>query len=285
MRSAIRAAVPLAVAVGLVAAGPAAADAKSPAKAHASGGDVVELTYPTIVQSRVTRTRRALNRATDRIEDGQPVLAAASLKVVRRQLGAAWRGAKYVIRTTPPPPAEEASVRRRARASGDPATGPTYAAPADTGFKVLSLQHRVAGEMVQLIDGAHGTGLNALSTTLYFALNRRDQAIQDILTLAPPAPADDEEAPDEPEDPADPGADAARVVARAAGDPVVTTFDTVMPNVVPQLDDETQAIVGTETDATDLTAGGRRLLNAAEAQIARTKTVVNTNWPPIPAED
>jgi len=271
MRSAIRAAVPLAVAVGLVAAGPAAADNKSSEKAHAAGGDVVELTYPSIVQVRIGRTERALERATNKIEDGEVDKAAVTLKVVRRQMAAAWRGAKYVIRTAPPPPAAE-DARVRARKSGDGPVGPTYAAPAETGVRVLTLQHDVASGVAQLIDGSHGTGLNALSTTLYLTLDRRDQAIAYIASVAPPAP---------------PEAEDARVPARASQeeDDAPPTFDVLMPTVVPQFDDEIQAIQGTEADATDLTAGGRRLLNAAAAQIGRTKNVVNTTWPPVPAED
>ena len=67
--------------------------------------------------------------------------------------------------------------------------------------------------------------------------------------------------------------------------PVVNDFPTLMPNLLPQFDDELQAIEGTKSDATDLTNGGRRLLNAAANQIERSKAFVNTNWPPIPAED
>jgi len=63
------------------------------------------------------------------------------------------------------------------------------------------------------------------------------------------------------------------------------TFDTVMPNLGPQLDDELQAIEGTKSDATDLTAGGRRLLNAAATQIGGTKAFVNLHWPLLPPED
>jgi hypothetical protein len=283
MRSPLKIAIPIAVAVGLIAASPAAAE-KPSAKAKAAGTDAVELTYPSIVQVRVNRTEKALERATKKIENGKPDAEVAStMKVVRRQLGAAWRGARYVIRTTPPPPPEEDAdlARVRAHKSGDAPVGPTLASPADTGVLVLGLQHEVATETVQLIDGAHGTGLAALSTTLYYALDSRDRAIQDILTLAPPVPCDPED-----EDCEVPGADDARVRARSAGDaPVVTTFADVMPNIPPQLDDETQAIQGTLSDATDLTAGGTRLLNLALPQIAATKTVVNTNWPPIPAED
>jgi len=273
MRS-IRAAVPLALAAGLVAAAPAAADAKAAPEARASGSPTVELIYPSIVRVRVGRAERALERATKRIENGDVAKAALSLKVVRRQTAAAWRGAKYVIRTAPPPvPPEDLRRLRRARASQDDATGPTYASPAETGFAVLSLQHDVTAEVVQLIDGSHGTGLKALSTTLYLTLDRRDRAIQDIKALAPAPPPREDLAH-------------ASVRARASQDEEAPVgFETVMPNTIGQFDDETQAIEATKSDATDLTAGGRRLLNRAGVQIAATKNVVNTIWPPVVPED
>jgi hypothetical protein len=252
--------------VGLVAASPAVAAEKSSPKAKAAGGDVVELTYPSLVQKRVDRTQRALERATTTIEDGAD--ATATLKVVRRQMAAAWRGAKYIVRTTPPAPPEEAAVE--ARASGDGPVGPTYAGPAETGVYVLGLQHDVASSMLQLVDGAHGAGLNAISTTLYLTLDRRDQAIKDIQALAPPAPPEE---------------DAVEAQASQEEDAAPPTFDLLMPNIPPQLDDEVQAIQGLESDATDVTAGGLRLLNGAETQITQTKTTINTIWPPVPPED
>jgi hypothetical protein len=263
----VRAAAPLALAV-VAAALPASASASDAPPAHAAGGDApAALIYPSIVRTRVSRTQHALKTATKQIDNGDYAAAAKALKTVRRQLSSAWRGAKYVIRTTPPPPAAEASVR--AHQSGGAPVGPAYAAPADTGVRVLTLQDDVASAMIELIDGAHGTGLTALGTTLNFALDRRDAALQDIKTLAPPAPP----------------AEDARVRAHVSGGaPVVTTFDTVMPNVVPQLDDELQAIEGLKSDATDLTAGGRKLLADASAQITKTKAFVNTTWPPVPAE-
>jgi hypothetical protein len=267
MRSSSRAAVPLAVVAALIAAAPAAADSRPAPKAEASGGDVVELIYPSIVRVRLARTERALDRATEKFENGTPADAASPLKVVRRQMAAAWRGAKYVIRTTPPPPPAEDLTRPRARKSGGAPVGPTYASPPDTAFAVLSLQHDVSSAVAQLIDGAHGTSLNALATTLNLANDRRDQALRYILSVAPPAP---------------PAEDLARTSQEEGA---VPTFDTVMPNLGPQLDDELQAIEGTKSDATDLTAGGRRLLNAAATQIAGTKAFVNTNWPLVPAED
>jgi hypothetical protein len=263
MRPTLKSLAPLAVAAAAVA--PSTAGAKVTPAAHAAGGDVVVLTYPSLVKTRVARARRALRLSIRQMENGRP--SAATLKTVRRQMAAAWRGAKYIIRTTPPPPADEA----RAHASGGGPTGPTKAAPADTAFLVITLEHSVASAMIQSADGSHGTGLNALSTTLNYALNQRDQAIQDIVSLAPPAPpADDRAAPG----------------ARASGGaPVASTFETVMPDAAGQLDDELQAIDGLKSDATDLTAGGRRLLSAATTHIARTRGVINRTWPPIPVED
>jgi hypothetical protein len=267
MRS-LRAIVPVAVAAGLVVAAPGTAGAKESPKAKASGGDVVALTYPSIVRVRVGRTERALERATRKIENNEIDKAAVTLKVVRRQMAAAWRGAKYVIRTAPPPiPPEDARVnRKKARKAGDPPTGPVYAGPAETAFRVLTLQHDIASAMVGLIDGSHGTGLNALATTLNLVNDRRDQALAYIRLVAPPIPPEDARAAQE-ED---------------AGPP---TFDVIMPNMNAQLDDELQAITGTRLDATDLTVGGRRLLNAANNQVSLTKAFVAANWPLLPPED
>ena len=254
----------LVLAAGVTAAAPAAASTRG-AEAHASGGDVVPLIYPSIVNTRVKRAERALDRATNQLEGGSSAKGLKSLKIVRRQMAAAWRGARYVIRTTPSPPAEEARV------SGDGPVGPTLASPADSAFAVLTLQHDVATAMVQLVDGSHGTALAAISRTLYLTLDRRDAAIDDIRTLAPPASPDAEEA---------------SVRARASGgEAVANGFDTVMPDVAGQLDDELQAIDGTRTEASDLTAGGRRVLKKSGAQVERTRLTVNAAWPPIPTED
>jgi hypothetical protein len=274
MRSSLKAALPLALVASAIAVAPAGASVSDAPKAHASGGDVSSFTYPSVVAARIVRTERALQRANKQIESGDAAGQAAaviSLKVVRRQMSSAWRGAKYVIKNAPPPPAAADGTPAPGGPSiiGTPPGAVTYATPPDTGFRVLTLQHDVATSVAQLIDGAHGTGLNALSTTLNFALDRRDQAIKDILALSPPAPP----------------AAADGVRAHASGGLIVSSFDTVMPNVVPQIDDELQAIAATQSDATDLTAGGKRLLTAAAAQATKTQAFVNTTWPPLPADD
>jgi hypothetical protein len=131
--------VPLALAAGVVAVAPAAAQKPAPA-AHAAGGDVVAMTYPSIVNTRVGRTNRALRRAVKQIENNDPA-SAATLKAVRRQMAAAWRGAKYIIRTTPPPPvAGDASVHAHKSSFSNLVLGATPASPADTGVRVPLLQ-------------------------------------------------------------------------------------------------------------------------------------------------
>jgi hypothetical protein len=265
----IRAVVPLALALGVVAAVPGAAGAKAPPKASASGSDVVAVTYPSLVRVRIARTERALERATRKVEHGKIDKAAVAFKVVRRQLAASWRGAKYVVRTAPPPPPTEDALRPKARKSDDPPTGATYASPPETAVRVLELQHTVSAEVVQMIDGSHGAGLDALARTLNFANDRREGALNYILSVAPPAPPTED-----------------RIRARKSQDEdAAPTFDTLMPNVIPDLDDELQGIEGLKSDATDLTTGGRRVLNLAETQLERTKAFVNTHWPPVPAED
>jgi hypothetical protein len=268
MQLSLKVAVPLALVTAAVAASPAAAAGHAAPHAHAAGGAPVVLVYPSLVSKRVDRAELAMRGATREIEAGNVAGAALRLKIVRRQMSSAWRGAKYIIKNQPPPVVEEARVH--ARASDDDPTGPAYAAVPDTAFLVLTLQHDMIAATSQLIDGAHGTGLKALSTTLNFALDRRDKALQDVKALTPPAPP----------------AEDARLHARASQEEgAVPTLDSFIPNIPPQLDDELQVIDGTVSDATDLTAGGKKLLGLAKAHITATAAYVLATWPPVPVDD
>jgi hypothetical protein len=266
------------VAAGLVAAAPAGA-AETP-KAQLSGGDVPP-PLPSLVQTRLTRVDNALEQLTEDVNELDGVHAAKSGKVVRRQLAAAWRGAKYYIVHAPPPPADDARVHSagsgvrlrdlppkvRAKVSQDDA-GPVIADPVTTAMAVFDEFHNVTSTVTELTDGARVPVLDAMSKTMFLSLDRRDKAIQDVHTLAPPAP------------PEDAGADAASVHAKAAQEEGAATFDTTMPTLPIFLDDEIQHIDGLLTDATDLRPGGNRILTKARAQIVQTETTVNTLWPP-----
>jgi hypothetical protein len=275
---------PVAIAAGLVAASPAAASpqAADPA-AHASGGGGgTPPLLPALVRTRVTRTENALERLTESVDDGDATQAAKTAKVIRRQLSAAWRGTKYYIKNAPPPPpvADDAHVHvkdlaphARARITGGAPAAGAIADPPTTTIAVFQLQDEVISTIVELTDGARVPLLDAMSTTLFYALDKRDTAVEDVHTLAPPPP---------------PVADDARVQvhAHASGGAVAGgTFDAVMPQVVGMIDDELQQIDGLQSDATDLRPGAKKILRDAEVQALLTQKQVNAYWPPLPAGD
>jgi hypothetical protein len=283
---------PLAVLVGLLAATPTAAPA-APAGHAKRGGDVVVLTYPSIMQTRLVRAQTAIRRAAAFFDDGDPGRATTALAAARTNLTKAWNGAVYVIETTPPPPPPEDKLhlgafrrsgslridRRHRRhhhrhhhhhqrpRRGDPQTGPVFATIYDTAFAVLSLQHYASTTAVGLVDEASGPLLDGVRATVTQALDERDAAIAYIASLPQPPPP-------EPKSPA----------AAKRGDPVVGSWATVMPNVVPYIDDEIQQFEGTIA-AGGLPADVAEFLASGETQVSATKDTVNELWPPIPPED
>ena len=267
--------VPLAIAVGVVAAGPAAAKSDAPGKqssqqhARAAGGDAPAV-LPSIVHVPVNRGEKALTHAGSYIDKDEPAKAIIALKNARRNMYAAWKGAVYVIQNAPPPPADSASVHKRTRAhkSDPPPIGSTYADPVTTAVTVLDFQHEVAGAALGMTDGAKGTLLSAVNTTIFAALDRRDAAIKFIQQLPPPPAA------------------AARVHAslhaHAAGTAVAADFPTLMPGVALDVQDEVQEIQG-ELAAGAVVPTGKKILKDALVQDILTENTINTAWPPLPA--
>ena len=260
-----------ALAVGLVAILPAAASAapstgKHHPRAKKAGGGVPPV-LPSIVRVRIDRGNASLARAGDYVDRDMPDKAVASLLNARRNMYAAWRGATYVIEHAPPPVAGDARVHhRKARASGAPVgAGTAYADPPTTALAVLGYQHSVATAAYGLLDGAKGALRDSVSTTIFAALNRRDSAIAYIEAIPPP-----------------PAAAAAVRRAHASGAPVGTGFATLMPGVIPDLDDEMQQIEGLVSGGA-LTPGEKRILNQADFQVFKTEQTINTFWPPVPA--
>jgi hypothetical protein len=280
-----------AMAITMIAASPALADSSPKAKA-AGGAPVAPPTFPSLVNERLVRVQAALDRATESADEHQPNAAAATLMSARANLRKAWTSAQYIIQTTPPPvvvpddlkaqfhpklftrsgrlklaPTTKSS-RLRAHKSGAPVAAGAVASIYDTAFAVLSLQHRMATISTGLIDTAHSTLLSSLSTSLFTALNGRDQAVAYIhsIDIAPPPPVDD-------------------IVAHAADDPVPEGWAVVMPNLVPYLDDEIQQINGTVATTTPLRVGTGNVLAKALAQNTATEAQVNLFWPPAPPVD
>jgi hypothetical protein len=234
----------------LIAAGPAAAKPGDAGPvAHASGGDVPP-TIPSIVQTRLTRVDNAIGRLTDYVDDNDTAGVDRTGKVIRRQLAAAWRGAKYYVANAPAPAGEEAP---------DPPEGaPVIADPPTAAFAVFEGYHSVAATIGQLVDGARVPILNSMSKTLFWTLDARDKAITQARTFDPPVDPEGEE----------PEGEAA-------------TFATVMPNSIAHFDDEIQQLKGLQADATDLRPGGARILRLALSQTLLTENTVNTYWPVV----
>jgi hypothetical protein len=270
---ATRALLPAALAIGLIAA-PAAATADTaratgPARAKASGSDGPPPVLPSIVRTRISRGEKAIERAGDYVDQDMSDKAVASLRNVRRNMYAAWRGATDVVENAPPPVVVTPDrVPRVAHASA------TYVGPEETAVAVLNFQHDVATASFGLLDGAKGALRDAVSRTMFASLNRRDQAIVYIHNRPVPPPP-----------PADRGrAGSSRVRAHAADEDAAPSFATLMPGTVSDFDDELGQTKGLLRGGA-LTPGEKRILGQARAQVLETKDQVNTWWPPLPVGD
>ena len=267
---------PVALALGLIVA-PATATADTGSattdqvRATASGSDGPPPVLPSIVRTRIARGTTAIERAGDFVDQDLPEKAVTSLLNVRRNMYAAWRNAVDVVENAPPPPppAGDASLPKKVPVHAKARNSAAYLSPEETAVAVLNFQHEVAAAAFGLLDGAKGTLRDGVSTTMFAALNRRDQAIVYIHNRpAPPPPAED-----------------ARVHARAAGAPVGGgDFASLMPGIVPDLDDELGQTKGLIRGGA-LTPGEKRIMGQARAQILEAKDQVNTWWPPLPADD
>jgi hypothetical protein len=270
----LKTALPAALVAGAVALVPAAASADSGStraphtRAHAAGSDGGPATLPTAVRVRIKRGENALDRAADYVDQDMTAKATASLKNARRNMYAAWRSAAYIVENAPPPaPAGDGKLVAQASGAAPGGAGTTYATPEDTAMAVLTYQHDVVGASFGLLDGAKAPLTAEVSKTLFAALDRRDTAITWIHNRpAPPAP------------PAD-----GKVVAHAAGAPVATGgFGSLMPGLVPDLDDELLQTRDLSKGGA-LTANEKRLVLLARDQIGQTEANVNAWWPPVPA--
>jgi hypothetical protein len=236
--------------------------------AQASGGDVGALPLPSIVNVKVVRAQAALDRAVAAIDQGQNAKALPEFVAVQANMTAAWTAAKYVIETTPPPVAAAGAVARISGAA--PAGASPFATPEDTAFGVLTLEHTIVTTGVGLIDtvDSDSTTLPYLRKLVRAALRARNTAIAYIHAIpVPPAPA------------------AARPKAKTSGAAPVagSLWATVMPNLIPLLDDEMQEMTGMAAINPTLSAKTQRQLTSWGNSVAATELRVNTYWPPLPA--
>jgi hypothetical protein len=273
----IRAVLPAALAIGLVMAPAALADSGSTKSGHvrakAAGSDGPPPVLPSLVRTRIARGTKAIERAGDWVDQEDSAKAVVSLRNVRRNMYAAWRGAVDVVENAPPPPPPGDGLRHVIRVHGrvNAHASATYLSPEETAVAVLNFQHDVAGAAYGLLDGAKGALRDAVSTTIFAALNRRDMAVVYIHNRPVPPP---------------PPPDLARASAHAhaADEDAPPSFATLMPGVVPDLDDELAQTKGLIRGGA-LTPGEKRIMGQARAQLLETKDQINTWWPPLPAGD
>ncbi len=273
----IKAVLPAALAIGVVMAPAALADSGSsksdPVRAKAAGSDGPPPVLPSLVRTRIARGTKALERAGDWVDQEDNAKAVVSLRNVRRNMYAAWRGAVDVVENAPPPPPPGDGLLRVIRVHGrvDAHASATYLSPEETAVAVLNFQHDVAGAAYGLLDGAKGDLRDAVSTTIFAALDRRDQAVAYIHSrpVPPPTPPD---------------LARASAHAHASDEGAPPTFATLMPGVVPDLADELAQTKGLLRGGA-LTPGEKRIMGQARAQLLETKDLVNTWWPPVPGDD
>jgi hypothetical protein len=228
---------------------------------------------PSIVNKRISRGEKALERAGDYVDRDMSDKAVVSLRHARGNMYAAWRNAVDVVENAPPPPPPGDRVGGRVPIVGKAHLSTVFVSPEETAVAVLGFQHDVATSAFDLLDGAKGALRDAVSTTMFAALNRRDSAIGYIRNRPVPPPPPEGRA-----------ARASNVVAHASDDAPVPTFATLMPDVVSDLDDELSQIRGLVRGGA-LTPGEKKIMGLAKSQILETKDTVNTAWPPLPPGD
>ena len=102
----IRAVLTGALAIGLVMAPAALADSSSAKSDHvqakAAGSDGPPPVLPSLVRTRIARGTKAIERAGDWVDQEDNTKAVVSLRNVRRNMYAAWRGAVDVVEKRSP---------------------------------------------------------------------------------------------------------------------------------------------------------------------------------------
>lgn len=239
--------------------------------ATASGSDGGPLVYPSIVNVRLIRAQAALDRATAWVDQGQSAGAVAEFAAVQANMTEAWTAAKYVIETAPPPVAGSGAFAHTSGAA--PGGGSPFASPEDTGFAVLTLQGTIVTTLAGLIGTVDPSVLHDLRVTVRAALSARDDAIAYIHAIPTPPPVGDKPST---------GSKPSKK-AKTSGAPVASGWGSIMPNLLPLLDDEMQLFRGTNKTHPDLPTGVHNSLKKWRLLDLDTRDTVNGFWPPVPA--
>src|SRR3954452_7437938 len=283
-------ALPLALIASAALAVPGAHAAGNPTGpvAHAAGSGAPPLN-PAVVGNAIIRTDAALGSAADFIDLGDGASAAKPLTAARRYLIRSYTGAKYLIAHPPPAPADAGSanparfvaqarrlVRRsrqvrkadrwvRAHASEEGPAPPAIADNPTAVFNVLTSQYSAAIAAVAMYPDTTGTLQQKVKLVLNTSIILRNRLVKVGGAAEPPAPAEE-----------------GRVHAHASGNAVAgVTYAPVMPGLIVLLDDEIQAMTAAKSS---LPAAAQSDFDAAIAADQKIEALVNTDWPPAPAD-
>lgn len=148
----------IAAVAALGASGTAAAQGSGDGDKPAREADDV----PARVSVKLRRTVRALNRATDYLDDGETAKAQSAFAAVRRNLTSAT-----------------SRTERRIAGASDSATACAEA--------VAKVSHRVIDETVASLDGLTGDAVGSVTATFENAIENRDRVVAAIVGTAPAA--------------------------------------------------------------------------------------------------
>jgi hypothetical protein len=244
MRSLRTLAVP-ALALGLVLAALVAGAAWATVRPAEATGSSAVAPLPSIVNTRIVRAEATLARMGASADANQLSKVPSRLSNALGQTADAWGAAKYVIRTTPPTPAGDAVDDGNGGAAG------AYAGPEDTAFAVLSLQHELIAATATMINKSAAKTASLRKSwfkTIVSAQNRRNAAI-------------------------------AFIHKRKPADP---TWATVMPGLLPQLNDEAKELSG-DVATTKANRTLRKSMLAVRKNALKTRGLIKKYWPPVPA--
>jgi hypothetical protein len=252
-----------------------------------AGGDAGPPLYPSFVNVQMVQTETLIAKAATYQDEGDTAKAVVALNAARSHMHKAWLAAKFYIDNAPPPVAGDSAafivpkakqvtktkpqskVKKKAKAhsSGGAVAGASpYADQYATAVAVLTLEHDVAAAALGIMESADATLLPVVNTTLFNALNDRDTAIAYIHSVdVPPAASD------------------GSVKGHSSGGAVAGSWGTVMPGVLPYVDDELSTVDSLRARL-KLSPGRKRMLDDTELQDTKTERTINKYWPPLPAD-
>lgn len=189
-------------------------------------------------------------------------------------------------------------LRRQVKAHRSGNSFPTspFADQYQTGVAVLVLQHQIAATTLEMLPNANATLLPAVSSALSASLNDRDTALAYMYSVTCPATASGSDTPStcspSPCPPSTPGSkgghgttptcppatsSGARVRAHTGGNPLPSNFATLVPSILPYVNDEL-ATIKSLLAGPSLASNSSGILNAAFVQISKTAQTVSQKF-------